>query len=100
MKTRPDIVHRHARTNFCVHRIDDRARCAPSCDIGLIGDDDDQKSCLLKFPYRGFDAGKNAKVTERRWSNEFAVALYIRIGDAIAVEKNCSYHLVAFFWSL
>ena len=68
-------------------------------DVGLVGDDHDDKAGRLEPRDRLLGTGEEGKLLKRGRRDRLAVALEIGVDDAIAIEKDGPYHLVAFFCS-
>lgn len=86
-------------SNQRMHGLDRSTRCPPSGDVGLIRNNHNEEAGVLEPTHGVFDARQQLELLDLGRSDRTPIALNIGVYDAVPIEKDRPYHLVAFFWS-
>ena len=90
--THADVIHRHARPELRMHGLYNSGIHQAIPDVGLIGNDDDEKTGVLEVTHGARGAGQQPKILEPPRRIGFAAAQF-RAGDnAIAIQKYRTPH--------
>jgi len=90
--THADVIHRHARPELRMHGLYNSGIHQAIPDVGLIGNDDDEKTGVLEVTHGARGAGQQPEIFQPARRIGFAAAHLGAANHAIAIQKYRTPH--------